>query len=85
MNAKTTRVTLYTASGCSHCQRARQYLRQCHIRFGEQDISRSARALKAFQRWGGRTVPLLLIGETPIAGFDQRRIVKTLRDAGFDV
>jgi glutaredoxin len=85
VNAKATRVTLYTAPGCSHCRRARQYLQQQSIRFGEFDVSRNGRARKDFQRWGGRSVPLLLIGDTVIAGFDQKRIITTLRSAGFDV
>ena len=85
MNTRTPRVTLYTAPDCNHCRRARRYLTQQGIRFGEFDVARNQRAWKEFQRWGGRSLPLLLIGETPLFGFDQQRTAKTLRGAGFDV
>ena len=85
MNARAPRVTLYTAPDCSHCRRARQYLTQQRIRFVEFDVSRNRRAWKAFQRWGGRSLPLVLVGATTLFGFDQRRTAKALRSAGFDV
>ncbi len=79
---KLTRVTLFTTSRCPHCKQVSALLRQENIRFQTFDIEKSRRAAVEFQRAGGRSVPLLLIGEQKIVGADQKKIRKTLTAAG---
>jgi glutaredoxin-like YruB-family protein len=78
----TPRITLYSARNCPHCRRARQYLEHKGLRFQELDVERNARAQKAFARLGARGVPVILIGETRIDGFDRRRLDQALRGRG---
>lgn len=73
---------LYTTPGCHHCRRMKQWLQRHGIRFREEDITRSRRAMLQFQRLGGRGVPLLLVGERTIQGFDPKRLVAQLRQMG---
>lgn len=72
MNAP--RITLYSTRNCAHCQQAKQYLQQKGLRFQELDIQQNARAQKDFARLGARGVPVILIGDTRIDGFDRRRL-----------
>jgi len=76
------RITLYTTPGCHHCRRIKQWLRSHGVPFREEDVTRSARAFREFQRLGGRGVPLLRAGEKTIRGFDPKRLERQLRDAG---
>ena len=70
----TPRITLYSTGNCPHCRQAKEYLERRGLRFQEFDVQRSARAQKAFARLGARGVPVIMIGETRIDGFDRRRL-----------
>ena len=83
MAAKTPRITLYTAPGCGHCRQLKDFLRNTHIPFGEQDISRNRRAETEFRRLGARGVPVLMVGAERIDGFNPKRLTQVLRKAGF--
>ncbi len=75
----TPRITLYTTRNCPHCRRARQYLQHKGLRFRELDVERDLRAQKAFARLGARGVPVIMIGDTRIDGFDRRRLDAALK------
>ncbi len=80
--AKPPRITLYSSSGCSHCRQIKQWLQQHQIKFMEFDVQRNQRAFKDFQRLGGKGVPLLVIGERQIQGFNPKQLTSQLRKAG---
>jgi glutaredoxin-like YruB-family protein len=73
------RITLYSAGNCPHCRHAKQYLQRKGLLFRELDVQRDARARKAYARLGSRGVPVILIGETRIDGFDPKRLDAALR------
>ncbi|MCW8890695.1 MAG: glutathione S-transferase N-terminal domain-containing protein [Sedimenticola sp.] len=85
MKKRQTRITLYSSRNCSYCRRAKSYLQQNHIPFSEQDVERNKRAQLDFMRAGGRGVPLIVIGDQAVQGFEPRQLQKALRQAGFDV
>lgn len=85
MKNRSPRITLYTTPGCSHCRQLKHWLQQHHVPFREMDVQRSSRALREFQRHGGRGVPLLLVGETRITGFEPKRLAGHLRKAGVEL
>ena len=68
------RITLYTARHCPHCRQAKQYLEARGLRFQELDVQQNPRAQKAFARLGARGVPVIMVGDTRIDGFDRRRL-----------
>lgn len=70
----TPRITLYTARNCPHCKRAKQYFQHKGLRFQEIDVEQNARAQKAFARFGARGVPVILVGDIRIDGFDRQRL-----------
>lgn len=74
------RITLYSTRNCLHCRQAKQYLQQKGLRFQEFDVQQNARAQKAFARLGARGLPVIVIGDTRIDGFDRRRLDTVLKD-----
>lgn len=85
MPVKVPRITLYSTRSCGHCRQLKAWLKQHHVSFREFDIEHNARAFREFQRRGGRGVPLLVVGEKGIRGFDPRKIAAQLRSAGVPV
>jgi glutaredoxin len=73
------RIRLYTAPGCGRCRQLKAHLQQLRLPFQELDISRNRRAHGDWQRLGARGVPVLLVGDKRLDGYDPERL---LRDAG---
>jgi glutaredoxin len=75
----TPRITLYTTRRCPNCRQAKQYLQSLGLRFTELDVQHSARGQKEFARLGARGVPVILVGDRRIDGFDRRRLDAALK------
>lgn len=75
------RITLYSTRRCPHCSQAKQYLKRKGLRFKELDIEGDARARRAYERLGARGVPVILIGDQRVDGFDPKRIERLLKAA----
>lgn len=75
------RITLYSTRNCPHCRQLKQYLQQRGLRFQEFDVQNDPRGRKAYARLGARTVPVVIIGDTRVDGFDRRRLDRLLDGA----
>ncbi|MGD8542369.1 MAG: glutaredoxin domain-containing protein [Desulfobacteraceae bacterium] len=76
------RVVMFSAPGCGYCVKAREYFNQNGVAFEELDVSASEDARRRFQDLGGRGVPLILIGDRQISGFDPQAIQAALAKEG---
>ncbi len=65
-------VTMYATSWCGYCKKARAYFQQNNIAFTEYDIETNAQARKAYDKLGGRGVPVILIGKKRLNGFSEK-------------
>ncbi len=72
------RITVFTTHQCPHCRDLKQYLEKHGLRYREMRIDRDRQAAKAFARLGARSVPVVLVGETRIDGFNRQRLHKLL-------
>ncbi len=72
------RVVLFTSPGCVWCTRAKQFFRKNQIKFKEIDISKDQKAAQDCIRHGCRGVPVVLVGNRWICGFDQAKIEREL-------
>lgn len=63
------RVTMYSTSWCGYCKKARRYFQQQGIAYREYDIEKNKRAKAAYDRIGGRGVPVILVGNKRMNGF----------------
>ncbi len=65
------KVTMYGASWCAVCTKARKYFRAKGIAFVEYDIEKSRKGKRDFKRLGGKGVPIILVGGKRLNGFSQ--------------
>ncbi len=76
---QTAKVLLFTTPTCSYCNLAKRYFREKRIRFREVDVSRDASAARDMQRRTGQMgVPVIVINNRSIVGFDKPKINKLL-------
>jgi glutaredoxin 3 len=73
------KVIIFSTPTCSFCNAAKRYFREKNVRFTDVDVSRDQRAARDMQRRTGQMgVPVILINNKPIVGFDKPRIMKML-------
>jgi len=73
------KVIVFSTPTCSHCNSAKRYLRENKIKFRDVDVSRDQRAAKDMvRRTGQMGVPVILINNRPIIGFDRAKINQML-------
>ena len=77
-----TQVVLYGTASCPHCAKARAYLKQHHIAYTDFNLHDNEKAVRDFKQLGGTGVPLLLVGERRITGFDQATLEAALKHIG---
>lgn len=65
-------VTMYSTSWCGYCRKARNVFTRQNIPFQELDIEKNPDAKKAYDALNGRGVPLILIDDQQMTGFDVR-------------
>jgi glutaredoxin len=65
------KVTMYGASWCAVCKKARKYFRAKGIAFVEYDIEKSSKGKRDFKRLGGKGVPIILVGGKRLNGFSE--------------
>lgn len=69
------RVILFTTPSCSHCRKAKRYLRQRQVPFKDVDVSRDSTAARDMVKRSGQSgVPVIDIGGKVILGFDRPKL-----------
>ena len=77
------KVIIFTTPTCSYCTTAKRYFRENKIRFKDIDVSSDQRSAMDMQRKTGQTgVPVILINNRPIVGFDKPKINRLLNIKG---
>ena len=69
-----TKVVVYGTETCPYCIKTRAYLKERHIAFEDIDVAKSAKGKHDFAQLGGKGVPLILIGNRQMTGFNQAAI-----------
>lgn len=80
-----TNVVLYGTATCPYCAQARAYLRERNIPFADVDVNTSSKGQRDFAELGARVVPVILVGERRLTGFNRRQIDAALAEAGHPV
>lgn len=72
-------VVVFTTPTCSWCRVVKQHLKKHNIRFKEIDVSKDERAARDMvRRTGHQGVPVTLIQNRPIVGFNKQQINRLL-------
>lgn len=69
-------VVMYGTSWCGYCKKARNYFRSKNIAFTDLDVETNAIAKAKFNALGGRGVPVILVGDMRINGFNEAAFEK---------
>ena len=68
------KVVVYTSNTCPYCTMAMDYLNEEGVEFEEKNVQNDAAARDELISMGYTGVPVLVIGEEEIVGFDRARI-----------
>ncbi|WP_400161882.1 glutaredoxin family protein [Brevibacillus sp. TJ4] len=69
---------VYSSTNCSFCKQLKTYLEEQNISYEERNIDLSEEARQELSKIGIMSVPLTVIGEKQILGFNPNRIKKAL-------
>ena len=75
----TEEVVLYATSWCGYCQKTREYLQANGIPYQEYDIERSSEGHRQYKELHGNGVPLLLVKNNVIRGYNPRLIEQSMK------
>lgn len=67
---------LYSTAWCGYCKKTRALLEKHGIEYTEFDIERSSEGKQQYEKLNGVGVPLLLIGDKVVRGYDPKTILK---------
>ncbi len=77
------KVVVFSTPACSWCRTLKQYLKKQNIRFKDIDVSRDQAAAKdMLRRTGQQGVPVTLINNRAIVGFNKSEINRLLNIKG---
>ncbi|WP_119393681.1 glutaredoxin family protein [Salinibius halmophilus] len=71
-------VELYATSWCGYCARTRAFFEENNIDYVEFDIEQDANALDRFKQMGGQGVPLTVINNHIVYGYNLPEIERQL-------
>jgi glutaredoxin 3 len=73
------KVIVFSTPTCSFCNAAKRYFRERNVRFTDVDVSRDQSAARdMMRRTGQKGVPVIMINNRPIVGFDKPKINQML-------
>ena len=72
------KVKVYSSNTCPHCVTAKKYLDEKGVEYEERNVQTNPEARKELMAMGHMGVPVIIIGEDEIVGFDQGKIDELL-------
>lgn len=74
------KVEVFSSDTCKYCVDVKEYLKENSIEYIEHNISKDEEARKNLIKLGYMSVPVLLINENHVLGFDKLRIKQLLNN-----
>lgn len=71
-------VTIYTSNTWPHCTTAKQYLSEKGVSYTEKNIQTDPSARKELMQKGYMAVPVIIVNEEEMVGFDKARLEQIL-------
>lgn len=71
-------IKIYTSDTCGRCVQAKEYFKKNNIKYVEHNINKNSEARKELIGMGYMSVPVILIDEDHVLGFDLKRIEQLL-------
>jgi glutaredoxin len=71
-------VEMYVTSWCPACKAALAYVKNNGINYSAYDIEKDADAKRRFEEFSGRGVPLIVVGDKTMRGFNSQTLEQWL-------
>lgn len=71
-------VILYGMDTCPHCKQAKNFLQENKVDFVYKNVKEDPEARKEFVSKGHTGVPVILVGDEEILGFDRQKLESLL-------
>ena len=71
-------VVIYTSDRCQYFHAAKDYMDENNVKYTEKNISQDQEARKELMKKGHMGVPVTIIGDEEIVGFDQAKLKEAL-------
>lgn len=68
------KVIVYTSNTCPYCTMAKDYLHEKNIEFEEKNVQTNSEARSELMAKGYTGVPVIVVGNEEIVGFDKDRL-----------
>ena len=72
-------VVVYSSDTCIYCHEAKNYLKELNIDFVEKNVSSDSIARKELMMRGFMGVPVIMVDEKIVQGFDKERLDQLLK------
>ena len=72
-------VLLYATDWCGYCKASREFFAANGIRYIEHDIEKSSAVLNEHRKLGGNGVPLIVVGDDVVRGYNEDTLRQLLR------
>ena len=73
------KVTVYTAEWCHWCHKLVDFLKENNIEFEEKNVDAQENAEEAMKKSGQTGIPVTVIDETVVVGFDVAKLKELLK------
>lgn len=77
-------VKILTTTWCGVCKSAKAYLASRGIAFSEYDVETSDAGRQEYKRLAGKGVPIILVGNQKMNGFNPPQLEKMLKNVGYN-
>jgi glutaredoxin-like YruB-family protein len=74
-------VEIYVTEWCGYCKKAQKYMKDKGIPFVVYDIEKDSAAMQRHKEFGGRGVPLIVIGTKKMSGFSPESFERFLNNS----
>lgn len=73
------KVTIYSTPTCHYCQAAKEFFKDNNIEYTEHDVAAdTAKREEMVEMTGQMGVPVIVIGDDAIVGFDEAKVKELL-------
>lgn len=72
-------VVVYSSDSCIYCKDAKNYLQSLGVEYTEKNVSKDMTARKELMSKGFMGVPVIIIDDETIQGFDKARLDQLLK------
>ena len=79
------KVVIYTTRSCSYCHKAKAFFRKNAIPFTEYDVEQSGKGRRDYKKLKGRGVPIIMVGNQRLNGFNESYLTSALNRAGYSL